>query len=120
MHISIISFYFYYIRNFCFQVGIAATQLAKAHGMRVIGTAGSEAGLKLVREQGADYVFNHKDADHMKQIKDINPEGLELILEMIANVNLDNDIQILRWKKGRVVVIGNRGTVEVISSKIYS
>ena len=79
-------------------MGIAATQLAKAHGMRVIGTAGSEAGLKLVKEQGADYVFDHKQADHMEKVKEINPEGIELILEMIANVNLDKDIQILRWK----------------------
>ena len=40
----------------------------------------------------------------MEKIKAICPDGIELILEMLANVNLNNDLQILRWKKGRVVV----------------
>lgn len=94
-------------------VGIAAVQLAKAQGLTVIGTAGSAEGIELVEKQGADYVFNHRDPDYMEKIKKIFPDGLELILEMLANVNLNNDLQILRWKKGRVVVIGNRGTIEV-------
>jgi NADPH2:quinone reductase len=36
-------------------VGIAATQLARAHGLKVIGTAGSASGLSLVKDQGADH-----------------------------------------------------------------
>ena len=86
------------------KVGIAAIQLAKVHGMCVIGTAGSEAGIALVKSQGADHVFNHRDADYMDKIRALYPDGLELILEMLANVNLDKDIQILKWKKGRVMV----------------
>lgn len=83
---------------------MAAIQLAKAHGMKIIGTAGSESGLDLVKSQGADYVFNHKEPNYMEKIKALFPDGLELVLEMLANVNLNNDLQILRWKKGRVVV----------------
>ena len=49
----------------------------------------------------------------MEKIKALCPDGLELVLEMLANVNLDNDLNILKWKKGRVVVIGNRGTIEI-------
>lgn len=94
-------------------VGIAAIQLAKAHGMKVIGTAGSADGLELVTKQGADHVFNHREADYLEKIKQLCPDGLDLILEMLANVNLNNDLQILRWKRGRVVVIGNRGTIDV-------
>src|SRR5918996_1510824 len=44
-------------------VGVAATQLARAHGLRVIGTAGTDKGMALVRAQGAHDVLNHKDAD---------------------------------------------------------
>jgi NADPH:quinone reductase len=80
-------------------------QLAKAHGMNVIGTAGTDAGLDLVKSQGADYVFNHKEKNYMDKIKEICPDGVDIVLEMLANVNLNNDLQILRWKKGRVVVI---------------
>ncbi len=85
-------------------MGLAAIQLAKAHGMKIIGTAGSESGLNLIKSQGADYVFNHKEQNYMEKIKALFPDGLELVLEMLANVNLNNDLQILRWKKGRVVV----------------
>jgi NADPH2:quinone reductase len=82
--------------------------------MKIIGTAGSKEGLDLVKAQGADYVFNHRESpDYMEKIKKLFPEGLELILEMLANVNLNNDLQILRWQKGRVIVIGNRGTIDV-------
>src|SRR5688572_8471017 len=49
-------------------VGSAAVQIARAHGMRVIGTAGSDEGVRLVREQGAHHVLNHRDADYLQQI----------------------------------------------------
>ena len=45
-------------------VGIAATQLARAYGMRVIGTAGTEKGAALVRTQGAHEVLNHREAGY--------------------------------------------------------
>ncbi len=72
--------------------------------MKIIGTAGSAYGLELVKNQGADYVFNHKDSDYMERIKELYPDGIDLVLEMLANVNLNNDLQILKWKRGRVVV----------------
>jgi NADPH2:quinone reductase len=50
------------------QVGIAAVQLAKAHGLYVIGTASTEQGLQAVLDQGADLVFNHKKEGYLKDI----------------------------------------------------
>ena len=50
-------------------VGTAAVQLARAHGLRVFGTAGSDDGLKLARQQGAHEVFDHRAPDHFEQIK---------------------------------------------------
>ncbi|CAF1316800.1 unnamed protein product [Rotaria sp. Silwood1] len=96
-------------------VGIAAVQLAKSLGLRVIGTASSEQGLQAVRNQGADLVFNHKQEGYLKDIANasINNEGVDLIIEMLANVNLNNDLQLLRSKVGRVVIVGNRGTVDI-------
>ncbi len=98
---------------------MATVQLAKSIGMKVIGTAGTAEGLKIVKETGADYVFNHREQNYMEKIKALNPEGLDLVVEMLANVNLDNDLQILRWKKGRVVVVGNRGTIDVGNFYFY-
>jgi len=94
-------------------VGIAAVQLARAEGMQVIGTAGTERGRQLVREQGAHHVFDHQSPDHLKQIFDLTEKhGVDVILEMLANVNLGRDMPILA-QDGRVVVIGSRGTVEI-------
>jgi len=94
-------------------VGTAAVQLARAHGLRVFGTAGSDEGLKLVREQGAHEVFDHRAPDHFEKImKATGGHGVDVIVEMLANINLGKDLTILA-KGGRVVIIGSRGPVEV-------
>jgi NADPH2:quinone reductase len=96
-------------------VGIAAVQLAKSLGLRVIGTASTEQGLQAVHDQGADLVFNHKQEGYQQDILNTttNGEGIDLIIEMLANVNLNSDLQILKSQVGRVVVVGNRGTIEI-------
>src|SRR5436189_479778 len=94
-------------------VGTAAVQLARAHGLRVLGTAGSDEGLKLAREQGAHEVFDHRAPEHFEQVmKATGGHGVDVIVEMLANVNLGNDLTILA-KGGRVVIIGSRGPVEI-------
>jgi NADPH2:quinone reductase len=94
-------------------VGLAAIQFGRAAGMRVIGTAGTEDGLRLVRENGAHIAINHTSPDQYMQIlKATEHKGVDVILEMLANVNLADDLEIIA-PHGRVVVIGNRGKVEI-------
>jgi len=94
-------------------VGTAAVQLARARGLRVFGSAGSDEGLKLVREQGAHEVFDHRTPDHFDHImKATAGRGVDVIVEMLANVNLGKDLTILA-KGGRVVIIGSRGPIEI-------
>src|SRR5437762_10243412 len=94
-------------------VGTAAVQLARARGLRVFGTAGSDEGRKLALEQGADEAFDHRAPDHFEQImKATDGRGIDVIVEMLANVNLGRDLTILA-KRGRVVIIGSRGRVEI-------
>ena len=94
-------------------VGIAAVQLARAAGLRVVGTAGSDRGMKLVTAEGAHAVIGHNTADHFKKALALTEgKGYDIILEMLANVNLGRDLTILA-KGGRAVVIGSRGVVEV-------
>ena len=94
-------------------VGTAAVQIAHAHGMRVFGTGGTDAGLKQVRAQGADLVVSHRDANYLDAImRATGGRGVDVILEMAAHVNLDKDLSLLA-PRGRVVVIGNRGRVEI-------
>lgn len=93
-------------------VGIAAAQWAKNAGLKVIGTASSADGKRLVEEQGADFVLDHSGADYFEEIKRITENGgVNVILEMLANKNLERDFDILAMF-GRVVVIGSRGSLE--------
>lgn len=93
-------------------VGIAAVQWAKSAGMRVIGTASTEEGRELAAANGADAVFDHSDAGHYAAIMDATAgKGCDVVLEMLANVNLENDFAALA-KYGRIVIIGSRGSLE--------
>jgi NADPH2:quinone reductase len=94
-------------------VGTAALQLARAHGMTVIGTGGTEAGRRLVLEQGAHHALDHHAPDFGERLQAITGgRGVDVILEMLANVNLGKDLGLLA-PGGRVVVIGSRGAVEI-------
>jgi len=94
-------------------VGTAAVQIARAAGFKVIGTGGTEEGRRLVAEQGAHHVLDHHAPGYLEELSAItNGRGVDVILEMLANVNLNNDLSIIA-KGGRVVVIGSRGPVEI-------
>jgi NADPH2:quinone reductase len=94
-------------------VGIAAVELARSRGLRVLGTGGTDRGLDAVREHGADLLFNHGAPGYADEIlKATGGRGVDLIVEMLANVNLDRDLGLLA-RRGRVVVVGNRGRIEI-------
>jgi NADPH2:quinone reductase len=101
-------------------VGIAAVQIARAMGMTVLGTAGTDKGLELATREGAHYVFNHTKPDYREQILNTTGgRGVDLILEMLANVNLGHDLKLLATN-GRVIVIGSRGDVTISPRDIMS
>ena len=94
-------------------VGNCAVQLARALGLTVIGTAGSDSGLAAVRKAGAAHAFNHHEEGYAKQITELTGgKGVDVVLEMLANVNLDRNLALVA-SKGRVVVIGSRGRIEI-------
>jgi NADPH2:quinone reductase len=94
-------------------VGGAAVQIAHHHGMTVIGTGGTDRGLAQVREQGADFVVNHHATGYVDDImRATGGRGVDVVLEMAAHINLDRDLALLA-PHGRVVVVGNRGRVEI-------
>ena len=94
-------------------VGVAATQLARAAGLTVIGTAGTDAGRRLAAAQGAHYVLDHHQEGYLQEAMQITENrGVDVICELLANVNLGRDLEVLA-KGGRVVVIGSRGTVTI-------
>jgi NADPH:quinone reductase len=94
-------------------VGIGAVQLARARGLTVIGTAGTERGRRLVLDQGAHHVLDHRAQNYLDEVLPLTGGlGVDIVLEMLANVNLPKDLGIIAMR-GRIVVIGNRGGVEI-------
>jgi len=94
-------------------VGIAAVQFAAAAGLFVIGTGGTERGRRLVAEQGAAHVLDHRAPDYLEQLRQLTDgRGADVILEMLSNVNLGKDLTVLA-RGGCIVVIGSRGEVQI-------
>jgi NADPH2:quinone reductase len=94
-------------------VGSAAVQMARAMGLTVFGTAGTQKGVDLVEREGAHQVFDHRKAGYQEEILEATAgRGLDVILEMLANVNLTADLKLLATN-GRVIIIGNRGEITI-------
>jgi NADPH:quinone reductase len=94
-------------------VGLATVQLALAAGLQVTGTAGSQAGGELVAAQGDVRVLDHHDPAHVEAALQLTGgRGFDLIVEFLANVNLDHDLRALA-PRGRVIVVGSRGPIEI-------
>ena len=101
-------------------VGLAAVQLARAAGLTVIGTAGSDDGLDLVVTEGAHHAVDHRDPQHVEKVTALTGgRGPDVIIEMLANVNLDLDLAMLA-PRGRVVIVGNRGRIEIDPRRIMA
>lgn len=94
-------------------VGTAAIQIALAHGMRVVATAGTAPGRELAAAQGARHVLDHGDPAHLEQAVALTGgRGLDLVVEMRADLNLGRVLGGLA-RGGRVVVVGSRGQVQI-------
>lgn len=99
-------------------VGIAAAQWALHRGLRTLATYGSDEGLRVLEAQGVHELFDHHDERRMDALlQATNGRGVDLIVEMLANVNLERDLDALA-PNGRVVIVGSRGTIEVTPRKL--
>eukprot|EP00468_Gymnochlora_sp_CCMP2014_P000556 CAMPEP_0167743278 /NCGR_PEP_ID=MMETSP0110_2-20121227/1925_1 /TAXON_ID=629695 /ORGANISM="Gymnochlora sp., Strain CCMP2014" /LENGTH=340 /DNA_ID=CAMNT_0007627627 /DNA_START=69 /DNA_END=1091 /DNA_ORIENTATION=- len=102
-------------------VGLAAVQIARTAGLKVLGSAGTEEGRKLILDTGCHVSLNHREKDrknYLSQIKDAtNGKGADIIIEMLANRNLNFDMEALA-KGGRIVVVGNRGEIDGVNCRL--
>lgn len=94
-------------------VGVAAVQLALSAGLIVIGTAGGDKGVSLLKSLGVTYALDHRKPGYMDEVLMLtNAKGPELIIEMLANANLPEDLRVAAHR-GRIVIVGSRGLVAV-------
>jgi len=94
-------------------VGTAAIQLARRAGLKVIGSAGSDAGLQQISAEGVDLAVDHTKPGYLDAVH-LATGGTSpaLILEMLANENLAADMD-LAPQNGRIVIIGCRGDISI-------
>lgn len=95
-------------------VGIAAVQLAKALGAKVIAAAGSDAKVDVAKRYGgADHGVNYSRAGWQKEVLNLtNGKGVDVIYDPVGLIN--DSLKCIAWK-GRVLVIGfAAGTIEKV------
>lgn len=91
-------------------VGNAAIQLARWAGATVVATVSSDAKAALARAAGAHHVLRYPDPELAARIRDVAPDGVDLVVEVAAGVNAALHPQVLR-PRGTVAVYGDdRGT----------
>lgn len=101
-------------------VGVAAVQIARAAGLVVFGTGGTEEGRRMIREQGAHHALDHRAPDYLDQVMDLTGgKGVDVVLEMLANVNLGKVLKVIA-PGARVVVIGSRGDAQLTPRDIMA
>jgi NADPH2:quinone reductase len=94
-------------------VGSSALQFARAAGIRVFGTAGDDKGRAFVLAQGAHDAFDHNITQDEQRVKAATGgRGFDVIVENLADKNLASDLTALS-ERGRVLVIGSRGKIEI-------
>ena len=87
-------------------VGIAACQLARMHGCRVLASASSEDKLAYLRNQlKVDYAFNYRDGEPLDHLKKGAPEGLSVYFDNTGGPQLEAALYALN-NYGRVVLCG--------------
>ncbi len=92
-------------------VGIAAVQIGKALGARVIATAGSAEKLEVARQNGADDTIDYRKEDFVERVMALTEgKGADVIYDSVGGDIFDKSLKCIAWN-GRLLVIGFAGGV---------
>lgn len=87
-------------------VGVAAVQIAKLLGARVIATAGSDAKLEKARALGADEVVNYEAGSFVDEVKRLTQRrGVDVVLEHVGKKTWEGSV-LSAAVGGRIVTVG--------------
>ncbi len=86
-------------------VGVAAIQIAKLHGARVIALTSSEEKAARARDLGADEVVNYRTEDAKARLRSLAPKGVDIVFEHVGEATWELSVKALR-KGGRLVTCG--------------
>ncbi|WP_339870040.1 NADPH:quinone oxidoreductase family protein [uncultured Algoriphagus sp.] len=87
-------------------IGIAAVELGKAMGAKVIACASSDEKLEYCSSKGADETINYETEDLKSRIKELtNGKGADVILDPVGGKYTDPALRGIAWK-GRYLIVG--------------
>ena len=87
-------------------VGIAAIEVGKLMGARVIAAAGSPEKLAIAREHGADEVIDYRQENLRDRIKQLTGgKGADVVFDPVGGAAFDDCVRSIAWE-GRILVIG--------------
>jgi len=87
-------------------VGLAAVELGKAMGARVIAAASTDEKLDVARRAGADHLINYSDGELKEKVKALtNGRGVDVIYDPVGGDLFDQCMRCINWR-GRVLVVG--------------
>ena len=87
-------------------VGLAAVEIAKLKGARIIATGGDDEKLQVAREYGADHVINYRQGEFRDRVKEITGgAGVDLVYDSVGGDVFDQSLRCMAWH-GRLVVLG--------------
>lgn len=93
-------------------VGNAAVQLARWAGATVISTVSSDEKAVLATAAGAHHTVNYRDSDTAAAIRDLAPNGVDIVVEVAPAQNLRLDLQVIK-PRGTIAIYANNGGDEV-------
>ncbi|KRF34871.1 NADPH:quinone reductase [Nocardioides sp. Soil805] len=93
-------------------VGNAAIQLARWAGATVISTVSSDEKAALATAAGAQHTVNYREGDPVAAIREIAPDGVDIVVEVAPAQNLRLDVQVIR-PRGTIAIYANNGGDEV-------
>ncbi|GAA4487827.1 NADPH:quinone oxidoreductase family protein [Microbacterium panaciterrae] len=86
-------------------VGLTAVEIGKALGARVIAAASSAEKRRLCLDRGADEVIDYADGDLQVQLKQLAPDGVDVVYDPVGGDHAQTAIRALAWG-GRYLTIG--------------
>lgn len=87
-------------------IGLAAIEIAKAMGARVIAAASSAGKLEVCREHGADELVNYVDEDLRARLKELTSgRGVDVVIDPVGGAFSELALRSMAWR-GRLLVIG--------------
>jgi NADPH2:quinone reductase len=86
-------------------VGLAAVEIARLLGARVIAAASSEAKIEAALARGAHHGINYSGGDFVAQVRALAPDGVDVIFDPVGGDLFEQALRLPAWN-GRVLIVG--------------